>query len=181
MKDTTTRKLMRQIMDAAGNVVYTYDAHWIIVNRLKNRQICIKITQIVLTALSTGGFLASIIAGIPWLSWIGGLTSAIALALNLYSLNFNLPEGIKNHTEAANALWDVREAYRDLITDYEDMTNDQIREKRNDITREVSRINKEYPGTDERAFIKAQKNIQNYMFSEKEAAKILNFEEDVTN
>lgn len=28
---------------------------------------------------------------------------------------------------------------------------------------------------------KAQKNIQNYMFSEKEAAKILNFEEDVTN
>ncbi len=61
------------------------------------------------------------------------------------------------------------------------MTNDQIREKRNDITREVSRINKEYPGTDERAFIKAQKNIQNYMFSEKEAAKILNFEENVTN
>lgn len=98
--------------------------------------------------------MASIIAGIPWLSWIGGLTSAIALALNLYSLNFNLPEEIKNHTEAANALWDVREAYKDLITDYEDMTNDQIREKRNDITREVSRINKEYPDTDERAFLK---------------------------
>ena len=45
------------------------------------------------------------------------------------------------------------------------MTNDQIREKRNDITREVSRINKEYPGTDERAFIKAQKNIQNSLAS----------------
>ena len=52
-------------------------------------------------------------------------------------------------------------------------------EKRNDITREVSRINKEYPGADERAFIKAQRNIQNYMFSENESVKILNLEEDV--
>ena len=90
------------LSDAAGNVLYTYDAHWIMVNRLKTRQNVLKITQICLTALSTGGFLASVIAGVPWLSWIGGLTSAIALGLNLYSLNFNLPSDIKSHTDAAN-------------------------------------------------------------------------------
>ena len=77
------KKLRNQITDAAGNILYTFSAHWNIINRLKKQYKEIKIMQIILTALSTGGFLASLIAGIPWLSWIGGLTSAIALGLNL--------------------------------------------------------------------------------------------------
>lgn len=110
--ENTKKKLMRQISDATGNVLYTYNAHWVIVNRLRTRQAVFKITQICLTALSTGGFLTSVIAGIPELSWLGGFTSAIALGLNLYSLNFNLPTDIKSHTDAANDLWEVREAYK---------------------------------------------------------------------
>ena len=174
MIDQTRNKLKRQLSDAAGNVLYTYDAHWIMVNRLKTRQNVLKITQICLTALSTGGFLASVIAGVPWLSWIGGLTSAIALGLNLYSLNFNLPSDIKSHTDAANELWDVREAYRSLLTDYGELTNDEIRAKRDEIAQMVSRINKKYPGTDSKAFTEAQKNIQSYMFDEGESSRLLN-------
>ena len=60
--EKSRKKLYRQISDAVGNVIYTYSAHWIIVNRLKKRQTIIKVVQIILTALSTGGFLASIIA-----------------------------------------------------------------------------------------------------------------------
>ena len=176
MKDATRKKLMSQISDSAGNVLYTYSAHWAIVNRLKSRQTGIKITQIVLTALSTGGFLASIFAGIPWLSWVGGLTSATALGLNLYSLNFNLPTDIKSHTDAANELWDAKEAYRSLLCDYEELTNDQIRAKRDEITQRVSQINKKYPGTDDKAFAKAQKDIKKYMFEEGESARALNVE-----
>ena len=179
--DSTRKKLLRQISDAGGNVLYTYDAHWNIVNRLKKRQSCIKIIQIVLTALSTGGFLASIIAGVPWLSWVGGLTSAIALGLNLYSLNFNLPSDIRSHTDAANELWDVREAYMALATDYDEMTNEELRAKRNELTQAVSRINKKYPGTDDDAFTKAQNNIKKYMFDEDESARILNIEIDSEN
>lgn len=93
--DENKTKLKRQITDAAGNVQYTFIAHWNIINRLKKRYHDIKIIQIVLTALSTGGFLASILVGIPQLSWLGGLTSAVALGINLYMLNFNLPDEIK--------------------------------------------------------------------------------------
>ena len=124
--ENAKKKLMRQISDAAGNVLYTYGAHWVIVNRLRTRQTVIKITQICLTALSTGGFLASVIAGVPELSWVGGFTSAIALGLNLYSLNFNLPTDIKSHTDAANDLWDVREAYKSLLCDFEELSNEEI-------------------------------------------------------
>lgn len=179
MKENTNKKLYQQIVDAAGNVLYTYDAHWNIVNRLRKRQSCIKIIQIVLTALSTGGFLASIIAGIPWLSWVGGLTSAVALGLNLYSLNFNLPADIKAHTDAANELWDVRESYKALITDFEDLTNEEIRVKRDSITQSVSRINKMYPGTDDKAFAEAQKRLPNYMFKDGESAKLLHICDNV--
>ncbi len=172
--DGIRKKLFRQISDAAGNVLYTFDAHWYIVNKLKTRHTAIKIIQICLTALSTGGFLASVIIGIPWLSWVGGLTSATALGLNLYSLNFNLPSNIKSHTDAANELWDVREAYRAILTDFEEMTNEDIRAKRNELTQAVSQINKKYPGTNKKAFTHAQKNIQNYMFDDGESAKALN-------
>lgn len=162
--------------DAAGNVLYTYNAHWVIVNRLRTRQAVFKITQICLTALSTGGFLTSVIAGIPELSWLGGFTSAIALGLNLYSLNFNLPTDIKSHTDAANDLWEVREAYKSLLCDFEELSNDEIRIKRDQITQKVSQINKKYPGTDNEAFTKAQENIKNYMFDEGESARVLNIE-----
>ena len=127
-------------MEAAGNVQYTFIAHWNIVNRLKEQYWIIKIAQIVLTALAAGGFLTSLISGIPQLSWLGGLTSAIALGINLYMLNFNLPDNIKQHTDAAN----------------------------------VSDINKRYPGTDEKSFIKTQKDIEKYEFDDGEAAKVLN-------
>ena len=174
--ENAKKKLMRQISDAAGNVLYTYDAHWVIVNRLRTRQTVIKITQICLTALSTGGFLASVIAGVPELSWVGGFTSAIALGLNLYSLNFNLPTEIKSHTDAANDLWDVREAYKSLLCDFEELSNEEIRTKRDQITQKVSQINKKYPGTDNEAFTKAQEKIKNYIFDEGESATALNIE-----
>jgi len=176
MMDIARKMLMRQILDAAVNVLYTYSAHWVIVNRLKCIQTVIKITQICLLALTTGGFLTSVITDIPWLNWVGGIASAVALGLHLYSLNFNLPSDIKNHTDAANELWDVREAYKALITDYHELTNEEIRAKRDYVTRVVSKINKEYPGTDSKAFAKAQKNMKNYMFELGESARVLNVE-----
>jgi hypothetical protein len=109
---------------------------------------------------------------------VGGFTSATALGLNLYSLNFNLPSDIINHTDAANDLWDVREAYKSLLCDFEELSNEEIRAKREQITLKVSQINKKYPGTDNEAFAKAQENIKNYMFDEGESERALNIEVD---
>lgn len=173
-------KLKKQITDSAGNVQYTFIAHWNIVNRLKKQYQIIKIVQIVLTALSTGGFLASIFSGIPQFSWVGGLTSAVALGINLYMLNFNLLEKIKQHTDAANELWDVREKYKSLLVDYETIDEAEVRTRRDSLTMAVSRINKEYPGTDEKSFKKAQANIVKYEFTDGEAAKVVHIDDEQT-
>lgn len=167
-------KLRNQITEAAGNIMYTFSAHWNIVNRLKKRYQVIKITQIVLMAMSTTGFLASVISGVPWLSWIGGLTSAIALGLNLYMLNFNVTEEIKKHTDAANELWDIREAYKSLLVDFDALTEDDIRKRRDKLIEAVGKVNKTYPGTDEKSFTKAQKEIGKYTFDDGEAEKLMN-------
>lgn len=171
-------KLKKQIIDAAGNVQYTFVAHWSMVNRLERRYQAIKITQIILTAISTGGFLASILAGIPQLSWIGGLASAVALGLNLYTLSFNLPDMIKQHTDAANELWEVRERYKSLLVDFDVIDESEVRTIRESLMMAVSRINKDYPGTDEKSFTEAQAKIGNYEFVDGEAARILHIEDE---
>ena len=42
----------------------------------------------------------------------------------------------------------------------------------------ISRINKEYPGTDEKSFNKAQADIGNYEFTDGEAAKVLHIDDE---
>ena len=161
------------MIEAAGNVIYTYNAHWNIVNRLKKQNKTIKVVQIILTALSTSGFLGAIFSGISQLSWVGGLTSAIALGLNLYTLNFNIEDDICKHTDAANALWEVREAYKAAITDIELLSIEEARSRRDEMTKIVSHINKSYPGTDEKSFSKAQKEMDKYQFKPGEAESLL--------
>lgn len=169
--------LKKRLEESFGKVIYTYTAHWKIVDRLQKRATRIKIAQIFLTAISSAGVLAAVISHIPALSWIGGAAAAISLGLNLYSLNFNLENSIRAHTSAANELWDVREAYLALITDFDDLQDDEIRTKRDQITAQVSRINKQYPGTDKKSYAAAQRAIQKeeeQFFSQSELQHLLN-------
>ena len=77
--------LLNQIVDLHGKVVYTYTTHHKIQNRLESINRGVKIIQIILTAISTVGFLATVITNQYLLAWIGGITSALSLGLNLYS------------------------------------------------------------------------------------------------
>lgn len=74
--------LLNQIIDLHGKVVYTYTTHHKIQNRLERINKGVKISQIILTAVSTVGFLATVITNQYLLAWIGGITSALSLGLN---------------------------------------------------------------------------------------------------
>jgi len=54
-------KLKSQLIDAHGRIEYTYTQHHIIANRLLKKYRFLKIAEIVLTAVSTVGFLATVI------------------------------------------------------------------------------------------------------------------------
>ncbi|MDO4462911.1 MAG: SLATT domain-containing protein [Bacillota bacterium] len=154
------QKLKSQIKDAYGRVVYTYTAHHKLANRLRNKMKWIKIIQIFLTSISTVGFLATVITNQAILSWLGGITAALSLGLNLYVKEFEYQKEITQHEAAANDLWDVRESYVSLISDFEIMKENELRCQRDELQKRVSEINHKYPGTDTKSYRKAQVALQ---------------------
>ena len=159
-KSTYRVKLESQIREAFGKVVYTYTAHHKIVDNLIWWQNLLKKAQIFLTAISTGGFLTNLLIDKTWLNWLGGVPAALSLGLNLYSKDFNLPEEIKKHKDAANELWNIRETYLSLLTDFEILSDEQIREKRDVLQSRVDYVNRTYPGTDAKGYAVARKAIK---------------------
>ena len=82
-------KLQSQIQDEYGRVVYTYTCHHKIADRLSGRNSKLKVYQIILSAVSTGGFLGTLITNQQILVWVGGLFSTALLALNsCYEMTF---------------------------------------------------------------------------------------------
>ncbi len=169
-------KLKSQLIDANGRVVYTYTCHHKMIDHIIWIDKVVRITQISLTAISTCGFLSTILANNINYSWIGGATAALSLALNLYSKEFSTQNNAKQHKEAADILWDVRENYVSLITDFDILSDSEIRAKREKLQEQVSNINKNYPSTDKRSYKKAQKALkedEEQTFNEGEAEAFL--------
>lgn len=75
--------LLVQIREAYGRVVYTYTTHLKMMNFLVKKNSVIKHCQIILSAISTGGFIGAIVTNEIALTIIGGLFSTALLAINL--------------------------------------------------------------------------------------------------
>lgn len=168
--------LRQQLVEAHAKVEYTYTAH----HKINNRIVCLdkvlRIAQIILTAISTGGFLATIITNKTVLCWIGGVAAALSLGLNLYTKDFKLFETARKHKEAADALWEVREAYVSLLVDMDVISLEEVAQKRDKLTERVAEINKLFPGTDRSGYKKAKKALteeEEQTFNEGEAEKFL--------
>ena len=97
--------LRTQIREAYGRIVYTYTTHLKKMNRLDKNNRQIKYAQILLSAISTGGFLGSILTNKIALTWIAGMFSTVLLFLNLFFKDFNLAEESKQHRIASDNLW----------------------------------------------------------------------------
>lgn len=152
--------LITQIREAFGRVVYTYTTHLKMMNRLISKNHVIKYTQIILSAISTGGFIGAIITNETILTCIGGLFSTVLLAINLFFKDFNLLAQIKQHRDASDLLWMVREDYISLLTDFHVLSENEIVEKRDSIQKQVFEIYKNSPKTDSKSYSDAQKALK---------------------
>ena len=153
--------LRSQIKEAYGRVVYTYTAHWKMVDALVIKNKRIKYAQIALSAISTGGFIGSIITNEAMLTCVGGIFSTILLGINLYFKDFNLSTEIAKHSTTANSLWPVRESYISLLTDFPNLTIEQICAQRDELQAQVAEIYKSAPKTDARSYAAAQNALTN--------------------
>lgn len=168
--------LYSTIEDAYGKVVYTYTTQIIHAARLKQRNSALKWLQIILSAISTGGFLGSIITNQTVLVWLGGLCSTALLVLTAYFKDSEFSNTYARHQVTSNSLWAVREEYLALLTDFCSLTIEEITKKRDDLRKKTSKIYENAPLTDEKSYTLAQKKIkkeESQFFSREELNQIL--------
>ena len=106
-----------QVRECYGRVVYSHKTHEKCADLLLGRLRTVKLSQIVLSSLTTAGFIGAIFgAGLVGAA-IGVVVSTALLVLNAYTKNYDLGEVAQKHRQAAADLWFVREKYLSLITD----------------------------------------------------------------
>lgn len=141
-------KLNKELQEEMHNVWACEKIHYEMAERRKKQATYIKIADIVLTAVSTAGFLGTVLTNTIALSWVGGIFSAIALGVNLYTKDFNLEKDSVDHKTAADELWKINAEYKCLLVDLDVLSDDKIREKRDKLIEESHAVYLKYPMTD---------------------------------
>lgn len=164
-------KLESQIREAYGRIVYTGTCHEKCIVKLLEKNESLKMWQIILSALTTGGFFLTIITDQKISGFIGAILSAALLILNTYFKNFDLVETSNKHQKAADLLWKIREEYISLLTDFELLEPTEIMLKRDDLQARTADVYSNSPRTDSKSYALAQKALkteEEQTFSEKE-------------
>lgn len=159
------RILEGQLRECYGRVVYSHKTHEKCADILLARHSCIKVSQIVLSALTTAGFVSTFFpktsaAG----SAIGFLMSTALLVLNSYTKDYDLGELAQKHKQAASDIWLLRERYLSLLTDLaaDARPLEALRDERDKLIEALHVAYAGSPSTTHAAYRKAQEALQKH-------------------
>ena len=174
-KDTpeSRRVLEGQIRECYGRVVHSHKTHEKCSDILLSRLSSIKFWQIILSALTTGGFLATFFGAGEVGTGVGIVVSTLLLILNAYTKDYDLGELAQKHKQAANEIWLIREKYLSLLTDLAmgEKPIEQLQSERDSLLESLHSVYSGSPSTTFEAYKKAQdalKNKEDLTFSEEE-------------
>ena len=167
-----------QLRECYGRVVYSHKTHEKCADILLSRLSTIKLLQIILSAIATGGCVAALLGTGPIGAGVGAVFSTALLVLNAYTKDHDLGEIAQKHRQAAAGIWLVREKYLSLLTDLRvgDESLDSIRSRRDALLKELHGAYSGAPSTTVRAYKKAQiaiQQLEEMTFSAKEIDKLL--------
>ncbi len=151
-----------QLRECYGRAVYSHKTHEKCADILLTRLSRIKLLQIVLSAVTTGSFLTSILGSGKEAAIIGVIVSTILLVLNAYTKNYDLGELAQKHKQAANDIWLIREQYLSLLTDLAAQTKagDEILAERDRLVIALHGVYAGSPSTTYAAYSKAQEALK---------------------
>ena len=162
-----------QLRECYGRVVYSHKTHEKCADILLTRLSCIKLWQIILSAIATGGFVASVLGTGTVGSLIGIIVSTGLLALNTYTKNYDLGEISQKHRSAGADLWIIRERYLSLLTDLKmgEKPIESLLNERDALLEDLHSVYSGAPSTTYKAYVKAQealKQLEDMTFSDEE-------------
>jgi len=153
--------------------VYSHKTHEKCADILLTRLSRIKLSQIILSALSTGGFIAAIFGAGNVGAFVGILVSTALLVLNAYTKDYDLGELSQKHRQAGADLWIIREKYLSLITDLRmgEKPIESLQKERDELLEKLHAVYSGAPSTTYKAYKKAQealKQLEDMTFSDAE-------------
>jgi len=157
------RILEGQLRECFGRVVYTHKTQEICADRLLERHKRIKVLQIILSALVTGGIFTTLLD--QWrvvATSVSAVLSTILLALNTYSKDHDLGELAQKHRQAASDIWLIREKYLSLLADLRSGSKlpEDCRSVRDALLAELHASYAGAPSTNFKAYKKAQNALK---------------------
>lgn len=170
-----------QIRECFGRIVYSTKTHEKCADLCLRRLQRVKIAQIFLSAITTGGLLTAIL-GDPKSAYIATVVSAIfstiLLVLTAYMKDVDPGQQAEKHKKTASELWDIRESYLSILSDLHDGNLDiaAAREKRDELQSRLANAYAAAPRTDPKAYGIASdglKVLEEMTFSDEEIDKFL--------
>lgn len=167
-----------QLRECFGRVVYSHKTHEKCADILLTRLSTIKLWQIILSAITTGGFIAAVFGSGKIGASIGIVVSTALLALNAYTKNYDLGELSQKHKRTGADLWIIREKYLSLITDLRmgEKPIEALQAERDALLEALHAVYSGAPSTTYEAYRKAQdalKKFEDMTFSDEEINNFL--------
>lgn len=171
-----------QLRECYGRVVYTHKTHEKCADILLARHSHIKCSQIILSALLSGG-LISIFLDFCFeykkvIEFISAIISTILLVLNSYTKDYDLGAIAQKHRQTAADVWLIREKYLSLLTNLRmsSLSIDEIIIQQDELLEDLYNIYTGAPSTNSKAYEEAQKSLktmEEMTFSDNEINKFL--------
>lgn len=158
------RILEGQLRECYGRVVYSHKTHEKCADILLGRHSLIKVAQIVLSALTTAGFVSAFFGSGAWGTGIGVIVSTALLVLTAYTKDYDLGELAQKHKQAAGDIWLLRERYLSLLTDLaaDARPLDELRKERDELVAALHTVYAGSPSTTHKAYKEAQAALQRH-------------------
>jgi len=167
------RILEGQLRECYGRVVYSHKTHEKCADILLSRLSNIKLWQIILSTITTAGFISMVFGAGRVGAAIGVIVSTALLVLNAYTKDYDLGELAQKHKQAANDLWLVREKYLSLLVDMrmKEKPLESLQKQRDELVEQLHSVYSGAPSTTFQAYKKAQealKKLEDMTFTDAE-------------
>ena len=170
-----------QLRECYGRVVYSHKTHEKCADILLSDLARIKLWQIILSAITTAGFVGAVFGAGQIGAILGIIVSTALLALNSYTKDYDLGELAQKHKQAANDLWSIREKYLSLLVDLamKEKPLEVLQQQRDELVEQLHTVYSGAPSTTFQAYKKAQealKNLEEMTFTDTEIDAFLPIE-----
>lgn len=168
-------KLRIQIEEEFGKLIYSYTTHQYCSNYYLKLDKVLKVMEIVLSSIITCGIVTNLITYQFVCTIITSLLSLALLIVASISKAGDYQLKAVKHSQTALDLWDIREKYVSLLTEFDSLSEKSIIARRDDLLERTKTIYSYEERTNDKAYKRAQKALKNeeYQYFSKQEINVL--------